>query len=103
MMPARWSGRRSGISFWMSLSDMPLAEALARAKILKKIVYSIRIFVKQCQATRLQTCETEFYKYTKIKRYFVKARKRKLLTSVHWIPNLTLQHFPSVQSLPVCL
>jgi hypothetical protein len=36
MMPARWSGRRSGISFWMSLSDIPLAEALARAKILKK-------------------------------------------------------------------
>jgi hypothetical protein len=35
MMLARWSGRRSGISFWISLSDMPLAEALARAKILK--------------------------------------------------------------------
>jgi hypothetical protein len=34
MMLARWSGRRSGISFWISLSDMPLAEALARAKIL---------------------------------------------------------------------
>jgi hypothetical protein len=36
MMLARWSGRRSGISFWISLSDMPLAEALAKAKILKK-------------------------------------------------------------------
>jgi hypothetical protein len=35
MMLARWSGRRSGISFWISLSDMPLAEALARAKILR--------------------------------------------------------------------
>jgi hypothetical protein len=36
MMLARWSGRRSGISFWISLSEMPLAEALAKAKILKK-------------------------------------------------------------------
>jgi hypothetical protein len=35
MMLARWSGRRLGISFWISLSDMPLAEALARAKILE--------------------------------------------------------------------
>jgi len=47
MMLARWSGRRSGISFWMSLSDMPLAEALARAKILKKKKIIIIIITTQ--------------------------------------------------------
>lgn len=59
MMLARWSGRRSGISFWISLSDIPFAEPLARAKILNTKLRTLDLSQK---FAKLQSNSCQYFK-----------------------------------------